>query len=569
MYAVLRAEAAEKTYVTVDDTLPGLWMDPVGSTKLVVWQGDITTLKVGAILNAANEQGLGCFQPSHRCIDNIIHRAAGPSLRLECAEQMSARDQDLSAGTPPIVTGGYNLRCSYIIHVTGPQLPPNTVEPSPHHQRLLALAYTNALDACAKYNITSIALCCVSTGLYGYPSNHAAQVAVDSVKEWLAQHPETTLEYVVFDVFAQADLIAYRQLVNQPQRVRDSSEFSLPSDEAGAAAKWLQEADVVVICAGAGMSVKDDSAEENVYVNPNHFAKHYPFMLPYGYRTAYECMGLLGDRRVPDAVKWSYFAKHFGSVRFQRTPNEGYGKLLSLLDGKEYFVYTSNVDGCFERSGFNPDCIYSPQGDCQYYQCLGKNFEGPCRPDSFFSIREPYEKILSNPKPDGTMQEADVPKCPRCGGKTFTNVRGGDWFLHQPYQAAQDRYVAFCERHLAAGKTLAVLEVGVGYNTPSVTRFPMEALVREWSSKHGKDSACLIRLNPNDNDVPRTLRAVGLAQGWDAFEVFLKSREHSDTVAQAEQRVRARLAEGRGGGNQQGMAPWNFDWRAMLRNLQD
>ena len=96
--------------------------DKIKNAKAVVWQGDITTLQVDAILNAANEKGLGCFEPSHRCIDNVIHRAAGPRLRVECNQLMRARGAQLVAGSVPIISKGYNLPSKFVIHATGPQL---------------------------------------------------------------------------------------------------------------------------------------------------------------------------------------------------------------------------------------------------------------------------------------------------------------------------------------------------------------------------------------------------------------------------------------------------------------
>ena len=116
---------------TADDLPSALWLPSVGSTKLCAWRGDIRELAVGAVVNAANEGGLGCFQPSHICIDNVLHRAAGPRLREECRALMAERPGGrLMAGDPPLVTSGYQLHAAHVLHVTGPTIVPKGRQPS-------------------------------------------------------------------------------------------------------------------------------------------------------------------------------------------------------------------------------------------------------------------------------------------------------------------------------------------------------------------------------------------------------------------------------------------------------
>ena len=180
---------------------------------VAVWRGDIRRLAVDAIVNAANDQGLGCFQPAHMCIDNVLHRAAGPHLREACRAEMSTRPLGLPAGAPPIVTPGFALAAAHVCHVTGPCVDRHAPIP-PAAQQQLSSCYSTVLDACAARGFASVAFCCISTGLFGYDSSAAALVATSIVRDWLLAHNDAadggSLRLVVFDVFTEADVDSYR-----------------------------------------------------------------------------------------------------------------------------------------------------------------------------------------------------------------------------------------------------------------------------------------------------------------------------------------------------------------------
>lgn len=184
------------------------------NVRLAVWRGDIRRLAVGAVVNAANDAGLGCFQPSHRCIDNVLHRAAGPRLREECRALMSRRGAPLSAGSPPLLTAGYHLAATSVLHVTGPCLQPRGRQPTADEQATLARCYTGCLEAAAAAGIRSLAFCCLSAGLFGYPSRAAAAVAMGTVISWLrADEARGSLfDVIIFDVFTEEDEQSYRAL---------------------------------------------------------------------------------------------------------------------------------------------------------------------------------------------------------------------------------------------------------------------------------------------------------------------------------------------------------------------
>ncbi|WP_083631176.1 protein-ADP-ribose hydrolase [Labilibacter marinus] len=181
----------------------------IGNTKVLIWQGDITTLKVDAIVNAANNQMLGCFQPLHACIDNAIHSAAGVQLRDDCNTIMEKQGFAEPTGVAKI-TRAYNLPSKFVLHTVGPIVQGNVTEQSKSD---LASAYISCLEICKEIDsIRSIAFCGISTGVFGYPAENAAQVALATVKQWLMDNPDC-LETVVFNVFADKDKMIYESLI--------------------------------------------------------------------------------------------------------------------------------------------------------------------------------------------------------------------------------------------------------------------------------------------------------------------------------------------------------------------
>ena len=178
--------------------------------KLALWQGDITTLKVDAIVNAANSKLLGCFIPLHNCIDNVIHSAAGIQLRRECSEIMQKQDHDEEVGKAKI-TGAYNLPSKYVIHTVGPAIPYGT-SPSRQDCEKLASCYRSCLELATQNGLESIAFCSISTGVFNFPQRKAAQIAVKTVEDYLNEN-ETSLKKVIFDVFSNDSYLIYKDLL--------------------------------------------------------------------------------------------------------------------------------------------------------------------------------------------------------------------------------------------------------------------------------------------------------------------------------------------------------------------
>lgn len=176
--------------------------------RIAVWRGDITLLAADAIVNAANDQMLGCFVPGHSCIDNAIHTYAGMQLREACAQLMDAQGHAEPTGRVK-VTPAYNLPSRYVFHTVGPIVPSHN--PGPREELLLRRCYESCLVEASKRGLDSIAFCCISTGVFGYPQKPAARVATDAVRRHLS-HNDSRLK-VVFDVFLPTDEAIYQELV--------------------------------------------------------------------------------------------------------------------------------------------------------------------------------------------------------------------------------------------------------------------------------------------------------------------------------------------------------------------
>lgn len=197
---LLSAEVSERGIVKLEDI-------PNVAPKIKIWRGDITRLEVDAIVNAANSKLLGCFVPLHGCIDNAIHSAAGLQLREACNKIMTAQAHDEPTGSAKI-TPAFNLPSKFILHTVGPIIPPDRV-PNVDEENLLASCYESCLTLAADNNLRSVAFCCISTGEFNFPNRRAAEIAIATVKKFLATHD---LE-IIFNVFKELDEKIYRELL--------------------------------------------------------------------------------------------------------------------------------------------------------------------------------------------------------------------------------------------------------------------------------------------------------------------------------------------------------------------
>lgn len=194
----LREELTRKGITTLST------LEPI-QPQLYLWQGDITTLRCDAIVNAANAGLTGCYIPNHSCIDNVIHTFAGVELRLACANIMKQQGYPEPTGQAKI-TPAYNLPCRYILHTVGP------IISGPVQKKdcaLLASCYRSCLELAAKNHLESVAFCCISTGEFHFPNELAAEIALRTVQDFLRK--ETSVKKVIFNVFKDKDLAIYKR----------------------------------------------------------------------------------------------------------------------------------------------------------------------------------------------------------------------------------------------------------------------------------------------------------------------------------------------------------------------
>jgi NAD-dependent SIR2 family protein deacetylase len=260
---------------------------------------------------------------------------------------------------------------------------------------------------------------------------------------------------------------------------------------------WLQEADRVLIAAGAGLS----AAAGYDYGDAERFRELLPALYGLGLRSRY----LLGVP-LPKDMMWGYWAVHIDDIRYRTEPNPLYRTLRRLAGDRDHWVMTSNVDALFARNGFEADRVFTPQGDYGRLQCTV-----PCTRDTW-SSRPFLDTILAAYDRDtGRVTDPTaLPRCPRCGGDVFPNIRVGPEFVYDSYAPAGQRLARWLD-DAPTDSTLLVLEIGAGFNTPGVIRRPMENLVRQ------TPRARLVRINPDHPDVPSDLgaRALAVPQGAD------------------------------------------------------
>ncbi|KAM0751771.1 A1pp-domain-containing protein [Meredithblackwellia eburnea MCA 4105] len=484
--------------------------------RITFFRGDMTRLSSPtlAIVNAANRQMLGCFQPAHLCVDNVIHAASGPRLRNDCNTIMATGDwQDAEVGEA-LVTRAWSLPSGYVIHTAGPQLSRGS-QPTEEQKDQLAASYRNSLDvAKALGTIDTVAFPCISTGIFAFPGDQAAVIAIETTQLWMEANPDSQLK-VIFTLFSPKDAADYLAGVTSlhpslPPPLPLPRHFQVPDR----VKDWFRDSDSVIIHAGAGLSADAVNLKLGLPLDYNSkelFRTLYPALLESTeMRTLYHSIGY----QFPDPlIQWAFILAHGTTVlNWGSTPI--YQTLLAFAESKsQYTVMTSNADQLFYQNTFDPERIFTPQGTYSNFQCLK-----PCTRTSFFSALPWFEKAKA--VFDGSVmrlpedQPELIPKCEKCGGPVFLNVRGGNWFLETPQMGQRERYEKqvreMVEAAEAKGKTVLLLELGAGFNTPSVIRYPSEHLVRRY-----KGTVKLVRINLSHPEVPGNLKedAAGLKIG--------------------------------------------------------
>ncbi len=158
-------------------------------------------------MNAANSGMTGCYVPCHACIDNCIHTYAGVQLRLECAGIMRGQGHEEPTGQAKI-TRAYNLPCDYVLHTVGPIIEGHVTA---EDERLLASCYRSCLELAEQNGVKSVAFCCISTGVFHFQNQRAAEIAVETVQRYKAETGSGIK--VIFNVFKDTDRKIYERLL--------------------------------------------------------------------------------------------------------------------------------------------------------------------------------------------------------------------------------------------------------------------------------------------------------------------------------------------------------------------
>lgn len=266
------------------------------------------------------------------------------------------------------------------------------------------------------------------------------------------------------------------------------------------AREWIGSADRLLIAAGAGLS----AAAGFDYGDHTRFAELFPALHHAGFRARYELIGY----PLPPRHQWGFWAVHVDDIRLQPVESSSYAALRTLAGSREHYVMSSNVDALFTRHGFASDRVYTPQGDYALYQCLT-----PCT-RQVWDARPILSRALHEYDPaTGQTSEEAVPVCPNCGGPVYLNVNGGSWYINDHFQPQREGLEEWLADGLAQGKSTTILEIGAGFNTPGVIRFPVEHLTATLPNSR------LIRLNRDHPGVPSGIakRAASLSGDVEAL----------------------------------------------------
>lgn len=266
-------------------------------------------------------------------------------------------------------------------------------------------------------------------------------------------------------------------------------------------AKLLKQADSVLIGAGSGLT----AAAGIDYTDKVSFAKNYPAMVKRGFRMKAQ---FIGYNDWTEELMWGYWSMHLKEVRYDPTSLPTYEQLFKLIQGKEYFVITTNVDGLFPKSGFDEEYLYTPQGDYARMQCTK-----PCTNETW-DTWPIIEKII--PTIDTETQLVTdpkvIPQCPNCGERIFPNVRADNSFIDLPYQQQRESFGQWVNSQHDCN--LVIFDIGTGPNTPVVVRYPMEKVA------HHYRSSSFVRINLQYADVPHELIERSVSLKGDASQII-------------------------------------------------
>ena len=265
----------------------------------------------------------------------------------------------------------------------------------------------------------------------------------------------------------------------------------------------LTDADAVVIGAGAGLSTSAGFAYSG-----DRFEKYFSdFYARYGFSDMYSG-GFYPYKTLEEF--WAYWSRYIYINRYMDAPKPVYHTLLGLVKDKDYFVLTTNVDHCFQKAGFDKKRLFYTQGDYGLFQC-----SGPCCQETYDNeaiVRQMYEQ-----QSDMRIPTALLPRCPHCGRPLTMNLRSDDSFVEDSsWHLAAERYENFLRTR--QGQKLLFLELGVGYNTPGIIKYPF------WQMTAKNPEATYACINQGQAVCPHEIEKQSICIDGDIGEVLARLR---------------------------------------------
>lgn len=203
---------------------------------------------------------------------------------------------------------------------------------------------------------------------------------------------------------------------------------------------------------------------------------------------------------------WAYWSRYIWINRYTDAPKPVYEELFALVKDRDYFVLTTNVDHCFQKAGFDKKRLFYTQGDYGLFQC-----SGPCCQETWDN-EETVRRMLEEQK-DMRIPSELIPRCPHCGKPLTMNLRADDTFVQDKgWYEASKRYLAFAEKH--QGKRILYLELGVGYNTPGIIKYPF------WQLTARNENAVYACVNAGQAACPQEIAKRSICTDGDIGEVI-------------------------------------------------
>ncbi len=271
------------------------------------------------------------------------------------------------------------------------------------------------------------------------------------------------------------------------------------SDDIARLRSALSNADSVVVGAGAGLS----TSAGFVYGGERFRAHFADFEAKYGFHDMYS--GGFYPYGTPEEF-WCYWSRYIFINRYEDPPKPVYSELLSLIRDKDYFVITTNVDHCFQKAGFDKSRLFYTQGDYGLFQC-----SVPCCRKTFDN-EDAIRKMISAER-DMRIPTKLLPVCPNCGRPLTMNLRSDDRFVEDDgWRAAAGRYTEFIKSH--RGGRVLFLELGVGYNTPGIIKYPFCRLTAE------NPNAVYVCINLGESSAPEQIADRSIILNADIGEIL-------------------------------------------------